>query len=104
MTDYNAHPHSSEDGKILIVHNGIVENSVELSEEITKLGYKLISETDTEVIVHLFDNELKMQTSGKNHLDAYISTHLTTRRFLGHCCNSFGSDGIFVSRSRGTNG
>ena len=53
VTDNNAHPHSSEDGKITIVHNGIIENSVDLSSRVSKLGYKLSSETDTEVIVHL---------------------------------------------------
>ena len=55
VTDSNAHPHSSEDGKITIVHNGIIENSVDLSSKVQKLGYTLNSETDTEVIVHLLD-------------------------------------------------
>ena len=99
VTDYNAHPHSSEDGKITIVHNGIVENSVELSERVTKLGYKLISETDTEVIVHLFDNELKMQTSGKNHLDAFISTISQLEGSWAIAAIVSGLDGILVSRS-----
>ena len=57
VTDYNAHPHSSEDGKLTIVHNGIIENSVELASKVSKLGYSLTSETDTEVIVHLLDHE-----------------------------------------------
>ena len=65
VTDYNAHPHSSQDGKITIVHNGIIENSVDLSSKVSNLGYSLSSETDTEVIVHLLDHELKTQSEGK---------------------------------------
>ena len=53
VTDVNAHPHSSNDGRITLVHNGIIENSVELCERVSKLGYEFTSETDTEVIVHL---------------------------------------------------
>ena len=73
VTDTNAHPHNSSDGKISLVHNGIIENAMELSEQIIELGYSLSSETDTEVIVHLLDYELKNQSSGKNHLDAFCT-------------------------------
>ncbi len=52
-TDYNAHPHISNDEKILIVHNGIIENYLELKEMLIKNGYKFYSDTDTEVIVNL---------------------------------------------------
>lgn len=51
----NAHPHLSMDGSIAVVHNGIIENYVELRERLTKLGYKFVSDTDTEVIPHLLD-------------------------------------------------
>ena len=50
----NAHPHKC--GKITIVHNGIIENYNELKIELSKLGYKFISETDTEVACALFDS------------------------------------------------
>ncbi|MBO4355758.1 MAG: glutamine--fructose-6-phosphate transaminase (isomerizing) [Clostridia bacterium] len=49
----NAHPHTSPDGKIAIVHNGIVENHAEIREELLKAGYSFVSETDTEVAVLL---------------------------------------------------
>ncbi len=49
----NAHPHTSEDKKIAIVHNGIVENFQELKKELLSKGYKFKSETDTEIICHL---------------------------------------------------
>lgn len=58
----NAHPHVSED-RIAVVHNGIIENHVELREKLTALGYQFVSETDTEVIAHLVDHELKSAKS-----------------------------------------
>ena len=62
-TDINAHPHTSCDGKFSIVHNGILENYLELREELTAKGYAFRSQTDTEVIVHLlemyYDGDLK---------------------------------------------
>jgi glucosamine--fructose-6-phosphate aminotransferase (isomerizing) len=51
--DINAHPHSSEDGRIALIHNGIIENYNSLREELTKRGYVFHSQTDTEVLVHL---------------------------------------------------
>ncbi len=52
----NAHPHTSQKGTISIVHNGIIENYLELKEELKEKGYKFKSETDTEVIAHLFED------------------------------------------------
>ena len=51
----NAHPHTNADKTIFVVHNGIIENYVELKESLQKHGYKFASETDTEVIPHLID-------------------------------------------------
>ena len=53
----NAHPHSSKN--VSIVHNGIIENYTLLKKELIKLGYQFNSETDSEVIAHLLDYELK---------------------------------------------
>ncbi len=53
----NAHPHTSDSGKIAVVHNGIVENYLELKEKLEKKGYSFESETDTEVIAHLIEFE-----------------------------------------------
>ena len=52
-TDINAHPHVSNNGRFSVVHNGIIENYLELRDELTKKGYRFDSQTDTEVIVHL---------------------------------------------------
>ncbi len=52
-TDANAHPHVSEDGKVAVIHNGIIENFAELRAELTAAGVTLSSETDTEVVAHL---------------------------------------------------
>jgi len=52
----NAHPHASQSEIISIVHNGIIENYIELKEELIKKGYKFKSETDTEVIAHLLED------------------------------------------------
>lgn len=51
----NAHPHFSKDKKIAVVHNGIIENYKELREWLGKKGFEFVSQTDTEVIVHLLD-------------------------------------------------
>ena len=51
----NAHPHCSDDGNVIAVHNGIIENYQELKDKLTRKGYHFYSETDTEVAVKLID-------------------------------------------------
>lgn len=58
-SDTNSHPHISNDGKIVLVHNGIIENFNELKKNLEFNGYKFYSETDTEVIVNLISSEYK---------------------------------------------
>lgn len=55
-SDINSHPHFSMDKKIAVVHNGIIENYLPLKNELIEKGYRFISETDTEVVVHLIDS------------------------------------------------
>ena len=57
-TDSNAHPHVSEDSSIAVIHNGIIENFVELRDELTAAGVHLSSETDTEVAAHMLAREV----------------------------------------------
>jgi len=49
----NSHPHVTNDGRIALVHNGIIENYAQLRDQLKREGYQFVSETDTEVIVHL---------------------------------------------------
>ncbi|AEH36993.1 glutamine--fructose-6-phosphate transaminase (isomerizing) [Halopiger xanaduensis] len=58
-TDANAHPHTSKNGTVAVVHNGIVENYESLKTELVEAGYEFSSETDTEVIPHLLERELE---------------------------------------------
>ncbi len=57
--DVNAHPHTSNDGKIAVVHNGIIENYLQLREWLSSMGHVFKSETDTEVIPHLIEHFYK---------------------------------------------
>lgn len=51
----NAHPHLNSEGTIAVVHNGIIENYLELKHELIEKGYIFVSDTDTEVVAHLID-------------------------------------------------
>ncbi|MCT9002644.1 glutamine--fructose-6-phosphate transaminase (isomerizing) [Microbacterium memoriense] len=61
-TDANAHPHLADDGKLAVIHNGIIENFAELKDELLSGGYTFVSETDTEVAAVLLGREF--QASG----------------------------------------
>ena len=58
-TDTNAHPHLDNEGKLAVIHNGIIENYVQLRSELEKRGHKFKSETDTESVVHLLSDARK---------------------------------------------
>lgn len=55
-SDVNSHPHNSQNGKFSVVHNGIIENYLELKESLLKKGYQFQSETDTEVVAQLLED------------------------------------------------
>jgi glutamine---fructose-6-phosphate transaminase (isomerizing) len=54
-TEENAHPHRDCTGQIVVVHNGIVENYLELKHQLQKEGHKFVTETDTEIVAHLVE-------------------------------------------------
>jgi glutamine---fructose-6-phosphate transaminase (isomerizing) len=54
-TEENAHPHRDCTGEIVVVHNGIIENYLELKEQLHREGHKFVTETDTEVVAHLVE-------------------------------------------------
>jgi len=58
-SDRNSHPHTSNDGKLAIIHNGIIENYATLKEELISRGHVFKSDTDTEVLVHLIEEIYK---------------------------------------------
>ena len=68
-SEINAHPHKSQDS-VYIVHNGIIENYVELREYLKKDGYEFISQTDSELIAHLLDQYINQ---GQSMIDAMYS-------------------------------
>ena len=58
-TEENAHPHRDCTGKIVVVHNGIIENYLDLKQELQRQGHKFVTETDTEIVAHLVEREMK---------------------------------------------
>ncbi|HLU32851.1 MAG TPA: glutamine--fructose-6-phosphate transaminase (isomerizing) [Natronosporangium sp.] len=63
-TDRNAHPHRSTDGRVAVIHNGIIENFAKLRAELEADGVELLSETDTECVAHLLSAELRFLEQG----------------------------------------
>ena len=76
-SETNAHPHCSDDGSVVGVHNGIIENYQELKEKLLRKGYSFRSETDTEVAVKLVDYYYKKYQMGP--IDALAKTMVRVR-------------------------
>jgi glucosamine--fructose-6-phosphate aminotransferase (isomerizing) len=77
-SDKNAHPHTSGDGKVAIVHNGIIENYVQLRQELVNKGHRFESETDTEVLVHFIE---EIRNSNKCSLEEAL--RIALKRVVG---------------------
>src|SRR5437762_3750366 len=58
-TEENAHPHRDCTGQIVVVHNGIIENYLQLKERLRKSDHRFVTETDTEIIAHLIEEHLR---------------------------------------------
>src|SRR6185437_12857682 len=67
-TEENAHPHRDCTGRIVVVHNGIVENYLDLKRELIGQGHKFVTETDTEIIAHLIEQVQKDAESAGEHI------------------------------------
>ena len=92
VTKENAHPHTSCDGRIAVVHNGIIENFQELKQELIGKGHTFKSETDTEVIVHLieeyakendFQSSVKLASARLKGLYAFVAAHMDFNGLIG---------------------
>src|SRR6266508_6768256 len=58
-TEENAHPHRDCTGRVVVVHNGIIENYLQLKDDLRKKDHQFVTETDTEIIAHLIEEHLK---------------------------------------------
>jgi len=77
-SDRNSHPHTSNDGKLTIIHNGIIENYAILKEELLSRGHVFNSDTDTEVLVHLVEEIYK-----KENVDLLEAVRLALHQVSG---------------------
>ncbi|HEV2133375.1 MAG TPA: glutamine--fructose-6-phosphate transaminase (isomerizing) [Terracidiphilus sp.] len=84
-TEENAHPHRDCTGRIVVVHNGIVENYLELKRELTAQGHKFVTETDTEIIAHLIEQIQKQAEAA----GAPLSLEDAVRRAAGRMTGAF---------------
>ena len=57
-TEENAHPHRDCTGRLVVIHNGIIENYLELKHELQKLGHRFVTQTDTEIVAHAIEQEM----------------------------------------------
>jgi glucosamine--fructose-6-phosphate aminotransferase (isomerizing) len=74
-TEENAHPHRDCSGQIVVVHNGIIENYLELKEQLQREGHKFVTETDTEIVAHLVEQNM-LGPKGKIPLEEAVRISL----------------------------
>ena len=82
-TEENAHPHRDCTGRIVVVHNGIVENYLELKRELTAKGHKFVSETDTEVIAHLIEQIQQDADATGQPISLEVAVRRAVKRLTG---------------------
>ena len=82
-TEENAHPHRDCTGRIVVVHNGIVENYLDLKRELTAQGHKFVTETDTEIIAHLIEQVQKEAEAAGAPIPLEVALRRTVKRLTG---------------------
>jgi glutamine---fructose-6-phosphate transaminase (isomerizing) len=96
-TEENAHPHRDCSGKIVVIHNGIIENYLELKSLLQKQGHHFATETDTEVIAHLAESLL----AGRSFVEAVSEALRQMRGSFAICIISADSPNTIVAARRG---
>src|SRR5246500_2272130 len=79
-TEEKAHPHRDCTGQIVVVHNGIIENYLELKEQLQREGHKFVTETDTEIVAHLVEKNLQGSSGTKIPLEEAVRKSLKQLR------------------------
>ncbi len=82
VSEANAHPHLDCQGRLAVIHNGIIENHEELRRELKAHGHTFTSQTDTEVVCHLLEDELKERDEPAEGCERLIQALLTVFRML----------------------
>ncbi len=82
-TEENAHPHRDCSGRIVVVHNGIVENYLDLKRELTAQGHKFVTETDTEIIAHLIEQVQKDADASGAPIPLEVAVRRAVKRLTG---------------------
>src|SRR4051794_4272992 len=82
-TEENAHPHRDCTGRIVVVHNGIVENYLALKRELITEGHTFVTETDTEIIAHLIEQEIRSAAESGKTLSLEVAVRRAVRRLTG---------------------
>jgi len=83
-TEENAHPHRDGSGTLVVVHNGIVENYLALKSELIAKGHKFMSETDTEIIAHLIENEINLAAATNSGAASYAKRRVGSESAEGN--------------------
>ncbi len=90
--DTNAHPHATEDGRLVIIHNGIIENYLTLKERLTARGHVFLSQTDSEVLAHLIEEkyELTLEQGQDGQPGRVGNLYEAVRQALGEVRGAYG--------------
>ena len=82
-TEENAHPHRDCTGRIVVVHNGIVENYLDLKRELIEKGHRFVTETDTEIIAHLIEEVQKEAESAGETIPLEVAVRRAVKQLTG---------------------
>ena len=91
----NSHPHSDCSGKVVLAHNGVIENYIQLKDELTKKGHRFASETDTEVVAHLIE---QFRTDGLAPMLAFIRAIAMLKGSYAIVAIVENGDAIYIAR------